>query len=227
MSAVFNGFIAQASRLNFFFSGRQCSFCIRINYPGKCTGLGKVSITQLPTHPVLKTETVQHPIKQWTLMITLHIIFVLMCFYYLILELCCDFGLGQSSGMINEVWSELGLRSDCWIFSEYTKIMFVCVRECVRLRVCVWQVAAAAWILGVLNVFRLTCSPCCLHAVIASSRSWRLCSTAIRWGWYTGTWRWVKCRCLSVQLCVCLCGLWVCWCVEGFNGVFVCLWLVQ
>lgn len=48
------------------------------------------------------------------------------------------------------------------------------------------------WIVALL---RLTCNPplppWCLHAVIASSRSWRRCFTAIKWVWCTGTWRWV------------------------------------
>lgn len=74
-----------------------------------------------------------------------------------------------------------------------------------------------------LNVLRLTCSPCCLRAVIASSRSWRPCSTAIRWGWYTETSRWVTCRgcCVRLYVCVSVC---VDVCRVGFKVVFVCVW---
>lgn len=39
----------------------------------------------------------------------------------------------------------------------------------------------------VVMLLRLTCAPWCLHAVIASSRSWRRCFTATKWVWCTET----------------------------------------
>lgn len=55
--------------------------------------------------------------------------------------------------------------------------------------------------------------PWCLHAVIASSRSWRRCFTAIKWVWSTGTWRWVMgITLLSFE------NLLMC-CVKGLGGV--------
>lgn len=47
--------------------------------------------------------------------------------------------------------------------------------------------------------------PWCLHAVIASSRSWRRCFTAIKWVWCTGTWRWVTGITLLRIFVICLC----------------------